>query len=100
MYQYHIKDMAKIAAKAAAETGTLEGVEDALTEYWTDKVAIVWKIDDIIDRAKQYNNIDLTEDQAQEILGSIHSQHDCNQGINWTVIDVHIDMLINDPFRK
>jgi hypothetical protein len=83
MYQYHIKDMAKIAAKAAAETGTLEGVEDAL-----------------IDRAKQYNNIDLTEDQAQEILGSIHSQHDCNQGINWTVIDVHIDMLINDPFRK
>jgi hypothetical protein len=87
MYQYHIKDMAKIAAKAAAETGTLEGVEDAL-------------IDDIIDRAKQYNNIDLTEDQAQEILGSIHSQHDCNQGINWTVIDVHIDMLINDPFRK
>ena len=55
-------------------------------------IIISWSTIDIIDRAKE-RDIKITEEQALEILNNIKRGHDCNIGINWDVIDCHIDML-------
>ena len=36
-------------------------------------ITITWSVDDVLDRAKE-NNIDITEQQAEEILQNMKSQ--------------------------
>ena len=57
------------------------------------EITITWHSDDVLDRAKNIN-IDITEQQAIDILQSIKSNHDASLGINWDVIDSHIESYI------
>lgn len=47
----------------------------------------LWYRDDIKDRAKEAFELDLTDDQADEVLTKVVDEHDCAYGINWDVID-------------
>lgn len=58
-------------------------------------VAFNWHWSDIQDRAKG-NDIDLTMEDAMDILMVAHRRHDCEQGINWDVLDCHIESFIAD----
>jgi len=60
-----------------------------------NRIAIVWRIEDVIDRAES-RDITLTNEQAQLILEQMYKKHDANIGINWDVIDTHIDWLTGE----
>lgn len=60
-----------------------------------DSISVNWHFQDVKERAAQ-RKISLTCDQAREVLASVKLRHDPEIGINWDVIDVHIDMLV-DP---
>lgn len=60
-----------------------------------EDIHIRWTANDVIDRAA-YRGITLSRDQAKEILSTMKRRHDCEVGINWDVIDVHTDDLLNN----
>jgi uncharacterized protein YjaG (DUF416 family) len=74
---------------------SLKDAEKALKEYWRERIAISWCIEDVLGRAED-RDIELTEDQALDVLSAMESGHDCEIGINWNVIDFHIDEVIED----
>jgi len=94
MYQHHIHDMARILVASGNATDPNQ-VEKVLSDYWADKVAIVWSTDDVraaIDQ--QYDEqVDekateslITEDQAREALLEAFENHDAEYGIAWETL--------------
>lgn len=71
----------------------VEEVTDLAAEHFKDYIAIGWTTDDILDRAES-RGIELSNEQARDILESIARGFDANNGINWDVIDTHTDMEI------
>lgn len=55
------------------------------------EININWYADDIDDRANDIGFKHLTEEDLAEILLGLKQRHDCNIGINWDVIDTHIE---------
>ena len=49
-------------------------------------IADIWSINDILAPNQQLN-----EDDAKQILKNVQRYKDADQGINWIVIDSHID---------
>jgi len=56
----------------------------------SEKIKIVWHVDDILSRAKD-KEIDLSKDKALTILHDLKDDHDASIGINWEVIDCHLE---------
>ena len=54
-----------------------------------------WYIDDI-----RNQDDSLTDDECLEIMGNIANSFDANHGINWDVINCHIDMFIDKRDAK
>ena len=48
-----------------------------------------WHIEDVLGQAENMG-IELTNEQAAEVLGIVADCHDANIGINWEVIDAAI----------
>ena len=86
MHEHHIKDMASSLVEAGLVTDG-EQVELVLSQYWADKVAVVWTTEDVhsvqddFDDDKETSS--LTEEQAQIILQKAFDKHDANEGITW-----------------
>ena len=59
------------------------------TSQQGDTIAIPWHIDDI-----KHQNPNVTDAQARIILQNIKKSHDAEIGINWGVIDIHIDSYL------
>lgn len=51
-----------------------------------EAIAIIWDIDDVIGVAHQ-QKVEITKEEAKDILAIIHDHHDANEGINWNVIE-------------
>jgi len=56
----------------------------------------LWSIEDVKSTAIEKHKIKLTDEQAWEILNNIKNSHDATIGINWDVIECHIDLWISD----
>lgn len=56
-------------------------------------ITIKWSFYDIMSYAETLG-ISISEDQAQEILYNVWHQQDASIGINWDVIETHIDMYL------
>ena len=89
MHEHHIEDM----IEALTENGVIEDSKEAKEQakevldcYWTDRIAVVWHVCDIVDRAEEIGE-DITENQALNVLEWLLQEHDANDGINWDVID-------------
>jgi len=54
-------------------------------------IALIWSAEDIIQCAKDYNDIDLTKEQVSDVLSTILHRHDASMGVSWDVIEVYID---------
>lgn len=69
-----------------------EWIEHLKRHYKPDDViaAIVWQVDDILSRAKE-RKIEVTKEQAEEILRRLENHHDATLGITWETIDYRID---------
>ena len=61
-------------------------------------IAHVWHVDDVKMRAEE-RGIDLSEQQALEILQQIDKGKDASIGINWDVIDYWTDEVLNPDSR-
>ena len=85
MYE-HIKCMAASLVEAGLATDGQQ-VELVLSQYWVDKVAVVWTTEDVhsvqddFDENEQTSS--LSEEQAQSILQKAFDKHDAEQGITW-----------------
>ena len=53
-----------------------------------DFICHVWKIEDV-----QHLDSTLTDDEARDVLSKVHESKDASVGINWDVLQVHIDYL-------
>jgi hypothetical protein len=58
-----------------------------------DIVVFVWHIDDVLGLAEE-REIELSEDEAREILYNVRREHDCMIGINWEVISYYLDDFV------
>ena len=58
----------------------------------TEIVSIVWYVDDVIECSKQHK-IEITQEQAEQVLRLCDSEHDAEIGINWDVIACHIQSV-------
>lgn len=58
-------------------------------------IAIKWGTEDVLWQAEQLD-LELTEEQADDILESLENKHDASVGINWDVISYYIE----DYLRK
>jgi acyl-homoserine lactone acylase PvdQ len=56
-------------------------------------IEIKWSTDDVLILAEQMG-AELSEQQADEILDRLLRNHDADVGINWGVIEYHIENLI------
>ena len=55
-------------------------------------IHIKWHIDDVKATAEQMGIASrMTDEDAREILEIVKHRHDASVGINWDVIEVHID---------
>ena len=58
-------------------------------------IADIWSVDDVLSEHKlSHHKSPLTEDDAKQILEITQQRMDANDGINWIVIDSHIDNYI------
>jgi len=98
MYEHHIKDMATSLVEAGLATDGQQ-VELVLSQYWTDKVAVVWSVDDVhavqenFDEDKETSS--LSEEQAQSILQKAFDKHDASEGITWEGLRYWSEELCN-----
>ncbi len=86
MYKHHIQEMASSLVKAGLTTDQKQ-VELVLSQYWADKVAVVWSTDDVHSIQDDFDEDNLTsslsEKQAQSVLQKALEKHDAEQGITW-----------------
>jgi hypothetical protein len=57
-------------------------------------IEIIWSTDDVMMQA-EIMNIELTEEQADAILENVLHYHDASVGINWDVLDFHIEDFLD-----
>ena len=72
-----------------------EAAIHCLMTYWDDKAAFVWTVADIMDYAEEQGK-QITENQAKQILDSLLDRHDASVGVNWDVIDAHLDFVTQE----
>ena len=60
-----------------------------LKRYWQNKIAIVWKTEDV-HRAANEVEVALTEKEAMTVLETLHRQHNPQYGLRWEDITTHI----------
>jgi len=69
------------------------GVESTAAEK---SIAIIWTTSDVQNTCFGNHAIKLTDEQAYAILQQVDARQDANEGINWTVLDTHISMYLQD----
>lgn len=90
MHSYQVKAMSHLIAKyfdLAEEKEII--INNILSDYWKERIAITWTLEDIIS-CGSINGIQVTETEAHKILGYLLKNHDANIGINWEVIEEYL----------
>jgi len=99
MYDHHLRDMARditeeLNGKKIDDNYDL--IYAILEKYWADKIAVVWAIEDIfyiVDRLNENHIeknepiIELTDEEAKEILNIALEDMDCEYGITWETLE-------------
>ncbi len=68
-----------------------DAAEEVLRREWVEKVAHSWHISDVMGRNKN-----LSYYQAMSVLERLLDEYDSDIGINWSVIDTHIQGVLDD----
>ena len=63
-----------------------------------EEISIKWHIADVIERSRE-RGINLSGQQAKEILSNIKDKHDATIGVNWDVIDVCVDFYLDESSK-
>jgi hypothetical protein len=73
----------------ADEAGARLAVQRAVDPDW---IAVWWHTEDVIAWDGDEDS-DLTPAECREVLGRAYHDHDCENGINWSVLDFYIDQV-------
>ena len=79
MHEHHIKGMLR-ALRSVPKDRT--AAKERLERYWSDKIAIVWTVEDV-HRAANEREIALTAEEANQVLRHVFDHHDAQCGIKW-----------------
>lgn len=98
MDQYHVSQMAKLITKKFFMNipEMQEQVQGCLKDYWSDKVADVRDINDIMETAEIYRysrDSVFTEDMAKTVLEFMREHHDGDQAFSDDFIGKSIDLV-------
>ncbi|PSB29622.1 hypothetical protein [Chlorogloea sp. CCALA 695] len=92
--------MASSLVKAGLATDQNQ-VEQALAQYWADKVAVVWTTEDVHAVQEDFDDEDketfsLSEEQAKSVLQKAFDKHDPEVGITWESLRYWSDELAEE----
>ena len=87
MYDYMLEEMADAIARELHVDNN--SVLSILSRYWQDKVAQVWQVDDLLERACKAGKA-ITRSDAADLLQTVFNHYDSDTGINWTFLDVEL----------
>ena len=90
MNPQHIHLMHKALRPVVKNQGKAKQI---LEGYWSDKVAVVWSIDQVHRAANECKRV-LTNLQAQEILQQFFKLHNAQYGLTWEMLTQLIDQSI------
>lgn len=65
-----------------------------LREWGEDKILSTWAVEDVIDRVKTGYNKKISRKKALEVLEDMDRHFDASIGLNWDVMDNHIEQHI------
>jgi hypothetical protein len=84
MYDYMLYEMAKAVSEKC--NARMDDAMNALIGYWSDKIAHVWQVTDMLEAARNAGK-PMTRKDALELLKDIFDRHDSCQGITWVLLD-------------
>lgn len=58
-------------------------------------ITIKWSTNDVQSRAEDMG-VEITAEQGDEILQNVFDNHDANIGVNWEVIEFHIEEFLEN----
>jgi hypothetical protein len=58
-------------------------------------ITIKWSTNDVQSRAEDMG-VEITAEQGDEILQNVFDNHDANIGVNWEVIEFHIEDFLEN----
>jgi hypothetical protein len=104
MYSHQISEMAELLAKTvklpmepAARTAMILDFVHALSNYWSDKIAITWSLDDVRHVAEMHaEDYTCSEAQLRECLHNILHGSSADIGVTWATIDDELQHLTSD----
>lgn len=120
MSTYYKDQLEKIQANSLGHTTTIKITNNGVSTNWLslnsesatqlviwlkDNYTIVedktkfgggWSIEDIKYQALEVHDLNLNDEQAVKIARDIEYSHDAEIGINWDVINHHIEMFIEN----
>jgi len=79
MHHHHIEDMLRRLKPVLTDKGKAEHI---LERYWSDKIAIVWEVEDVF-RAANEREVALTRKEAVKLLQELHQHHNAQYGLKW-----------------
>jgi len=87
MHHYIIEAMVK-ALKPGLKNPTK--AKQILERFWTDKMALVWDVQDVYTAANE-REVALTNRDAIKILQELHHYHNKQYGIKWVDVTSYIE---------
>jgi len=90
MYDHHICGMCDHLVATGLISDPVQ-VKKVLADYWADKIAVVWGVEDVKDTMAEWHEVEIdviSDETALEVLHTVFEQHDCNFGITWETIRV------------
>lgn len=88
MYDYILEEMADVIAKEFRLDNN--DVLSILNQYWQDKIAHVWQVDDMLECARRAG-IPITRTDAAGLLHNAFDHHDSSLGISWMSLDAEVE---------
>jgi hypothetical protein len=56
----------------------------------------IWQVEDVMQTGNHYAESEVTREQAEEVLLRMDHNKDCNIGLNWDVMNYHLDEVIEE----
>lgn len=84
---HHDQELLRVIAEVVRSRRKAERI---LKRYCRDKITIVWRTSDV-HRAANELEVALTENEALEVLETLHLQHNPQLGLRWEDLTGHIE---------
>ena len=90
MHDHLIKDMVRKLGPVLKDKARAQQI---LTQYWRNKMALVWETKDV-HRAANELRLALTEREAISVLETLHRQHNPQLGLRWEDVIAHLEVHV------